>query len=225
MTVDGAQIKSRQRVRDLAEVYTHVREVDAMLDLVADMFPSKIDPANHDRTFLEPACGSGNFLDGILRRKLSTVTTARYGRGDEFEFRVMRCLSSIYGIDIDQENVDYTRRRLRDIVEWHMHSQLNTRDASVGFFRSVDAVLATNIIRANTLTDAGRIELVEYRPTQSCSFLREWSFLAGKEPSSQLDLFAAPREPKRDLAPIRYSHLGTTPEPMPTQSPIDGVSA
>lgn len=53
------QIKSRQRVRDLAEVYTHKREVDAMLDLIPDMFPSESDPSNTDRTFLEPACGSG----------------------------------------------------------------------------------------------------------------------------------------------------------------------
>lgn len=60
------QIKSRERVRDLAEVYTHKREVDAMLDLVAEMFPSQNDPSNTDRTFLEPACGSGNLLEEIL---------------------------------------------------------------------------------------------------------------------------------------------------------------
>ena len=45
------QIKTRDRVRDLAEVYTHEREVHAMLDLVPDMFPTEDDPGNHDRTF------------------------------------------------------------------------------------------------------------------------------------------------------------------------------
>jgi len=44
------QIKTRDRVRDLAEVYTHEREVNAMLDLVADMFPTEGDPGNHDRS-------------------------------------------------------------------------------------------------------------------------------------------------------------------------------
>ena len=66
-TQSGSQIKSRERVRDLAEVYTHEREVNAMLDLVPDMFPSATDPGNTDRTFLEPACGHGNFLVAILR--------------------------------------------------------------------------------------------------------------------------------------------------------------
>lgn len=65
LEADRGQIKSRDRVRDLAEVYTHKREVDAMLDLVPGMFPSAADPGNTDRTFLEPACGSGNFLVGL----------------------------------------------------------------------------------------------------------------------------------------------------------------
>ena len=93
------QIKNRNRVRDLAEVYTHHREVTAMLDLVPDMFPSEEAPDNLDKTFLEPAAGHGNFLVEILRRKLAAVAPARY-RGEEYEHRILRCLASIYGIDI-----------------------------------------------------------------------------------------------------------------------------
>lgn len=109
VTSTGAQsrqIKTRKRVRDLAEVYTHKREVDAMLDLVADMLPNSDDPTNTDRKFLEPACGSGNFLEEILVRKLRYVTAERYGRGARYEHRILRALASIYGIDIDQSNVD-----------------------------------------------------------------------------------------------------------------------
>ncbi len=109
------QIKSRERVRDLAEVYTHKREVDAMLDLVPDMFPSVEDPGNTDRIFLEPACGSGNFLEEILRRKLAFVTTRRFGRGERYEHRILRCLTSIYGIDISADNVEESRDRLRAV--------------------------------------------------------------------------------------------------------------
>lgn len=76
-TTRRGQIKTRERVRDLAEVYTHKREVDAMLDLIPDIFPSEHSPSNTDRKFLEPACGSGNFLEDILHRKLSYVTTRR----------------------------------------------------------------------------------------------------------------------------------------------------
>src|SRR5262245_38892990 len=110
------QIKTRDRVRDLAEVYTHEREVRAMLDLVPDMFPSEGDPGNHDKTFLEPACGSGNFLEEILRRKVATVTVSRYGQGGRYEHRILRCLSSIYGIDVDDQNVTESRDRLRAVI-------------------------------------------------------------------------------------------------------------
>src|SRR3546814_7900619 len=63
------QIKTRQRVRDLAEVFTHEREVKAMLDLIPDMFPAGSSTRAVDAKFLEPACGSGNFLAEILDRK------------------------------------------------------------------------------------------------------------------------------------------------------------
>ena len=59
------QIKSRQRVTDHGEVFTAEREVNAMLDLV------KQETERIDSTFLEPACGTGNFLVEILRRKLA----------------------------------------------------------------------------------------------------------------------------------------------------------
>jgi hypothetical protein len=110
---DRSQIKSRARVRNLAEVYTHEREVNAMLDLVPEMFPGESDPGNTDRTFLEPACGSGNFLVEIFRRKLNYVTPRRYGRGERFEHRILRSLASIYGIDIGADNIEESRGALR----------------------------------------------------------------------------------------------------------------
>lgn len=61
------QVKSKQRVADFGEVYTNEREVNAMLDLVADQ------ASNPEKTFLEPACGNGNFLSEVLARKLNAV--------------------------------------------------------------------------------------------------------------------------------------------------------
>src|SRR5215218_1123472 len=126
IAVDGdgggryGQIRSRERVRGLAEVYTHEREVKAMLDLVPDMFPSGRDSGNTDRTFLEPACGHGNFLVEILRRKLEYVTCRRYGRGERFEHRALRCLASVYGIDICDDNVGESRERMRSLIGAHV---------------------------------------------------------------------------------------------------------
>lgn len=204
------QIKNRNRVRDLAEVYTSEREVTAMLDLVPDMFPSEDDPGNHDRTFLEPSCGHGNFLVAILQRKLRTVIPARYGSGDEYEHRILRCLASIYGIDVDPENVADCRLRLRAVATHHVD---DPSERTAGFWSAVEVILGTNVIRADTLTDASVIELVSYQPGAGSTFIREWSTLDEPGPDAQLDLFALPGAPQRDAVPVHYADLATNPKP------------
>jgi len=101
-------IKSRQRVVDHGEVFTPPEIVDAMLDLV------KTESERIDSRFLEPACGSGNFLIAVLRRKLATVE-ARYGK-NEFERRhyALLALMSLYGIEILEDNVEECRALLLD---------------------------------------------------------------------------------------------------------------
>ena len=93
------QIKSKKRVKEFAEVYTNEREVKAMCDLIP-----KETWDNITSTFLEPACGNGNFLVEIYARKLERCK-------DEFDG--LKALSSIVGIDIQQDNVDESRARLR----------------------------------------------------------------------------------------------------------------
>ena len=204
------QIKNRNRVRDLAEVYTHEREVSAMLDMVSGMFPSDGDPGNHDRTFLEPSCGHGNFLVAILQRKLRTVTTARYGFAEEYEHRVLRCVASIYGIDIDAENVADSRHRLHAVTTHHVGAP---EARTEGFWTAIDVILSTNIVRADTLADASVIELVSYQPGNGGTFIREWSTLDEPEPAAQMDLFALPAEAQRDAAPVHYADLAANPKP------------
>lgn len=209
------QIKSRNRVRDLAEVYTHEREVAAMLDMASGMFPSDDDPNNHDRTFLEPSCGHGNFLVAILRRKLATVTIDRYGSGATYEHRVLRCLASIYGIDIDAENVADSRIRLRDVIAHHVGDPATRTEE---FWAAVETILSTNVLRADTLADALVIELVAYQPAKGCTFIREWSTLEQSEPEVQMDLFALPGEPQRDEVPVHYTELAANPKPTAAKS-------
>lgn len=205
------QIKSRERVRDLAEVYTHEREVNAMLDLVPDMFPSQEDPGNTDRTFLEPACGSGNFLVAILRRKLEHATAGRYGHGERFEHRVLRCLASIYGIDISDDNVEESRERMAAVVDAHVERHLAEGAPTPGFLDAVAAILATNVIRADALADAAEIELVEYMPGGGGTFVRAWS--RPLDPVTiEPNLFSP--VPRRDEAPVHYSELARQGEPV-----------
>lgn len=209
------QIKTRDRVRDLAEVYTHEREVNAMLDLVQSMFPTEDDPGNHDRKFLEPACGSGNFLEEILRRKLSTVTVRRYGHGERYEHRILRCLASIYAVDIDQENVDEARDRLRWVIASHVDNDLVSWSVSDGFASAVNTVLATNIVRGDTPSESRTIEFIDYKPGRAGTFSRSWSYLEEPPAIQQLDLFSETQgSPKKDDVPIHYRLLADNPEPV-----------
>lgn len=116
----ASQIKSKERVRELAEVYTAEREVRAMLGLVPE-FSLK-------QTFLEPACGNGNFLIEILRRKLqahaatrpyferdSDVRLASFpkgGKAEEVALLAIQAVSTIYGFDICPNNIAETQARL-----------------------------------------------------------------------------------------------------------------
>jgi N-6 DNA Methylase len=97
-------VKSKHRVADHGEVFTPAWMVEAMLDLV------KHETERIDSRFLEPACGSGNFLVPILRRKLAAVEL-KYGKSD-FERRHYALLGvmCIYGIEILADNIEHLRR-------------------------------------------------------------------------------------------------------------------
>jgi hypothetical protein len=127
------------------------------------MLPSADDPGNLDRAFLEPACGSGNFLVEILARKLAYVTPRRYRHGECFEHGVLRCVASIYGIDICEENIAVARERMSDVIDVHIGRHLGGETPAPAFVSAVKTILATNIIRADALVDAAQIELVSYR--------------------------------------------------------------
>lgn len=92
------QVKTKKRVRDYGEVYTPQHIVNDMLDLV------KHETERIDSRFLEPACGNGNFLAEILRRKLAVVSS-RYSKSQiEWERYAVIAVSSIYGVDILEDN-------------------------------------------------------------------------------------------------------------------------
>ncbi len=96
-------IKSRKRVEDFAEVYTPSWLVKDMCDLIPQEIWNDI-----NKTFLEPACGNGNFLAEILSRKFKLCDTYRDG---------LRALRSITGIDIQADNVEETKERLLNMYK------------------------------------------------------------------------------------------------------------
>ena len=65
---------------------------------------------------IEPACGNGNFLAEILRRKLAVVDQYKRFPSDWERYSVM-AIMSIYGVDILPDNVAECRERLYGIWE------------------------------------------------------------------------------------------------------------
>ena len=160
------QVISKQRVLDHGEVYTGAREVNAMLDLVQP------ETERIDSRFLEPACGSGNFLTAILERKLRVVE-GRYARSRlDYEQNAVLAVSSLYGIDILEDNVLACRRRLFDRYD-AAYSGRFKRNAQDSCRRAVRFILEQNIVRGNALT----LRTVGADP-QPIEF-SEWSFVRG----------------------------------------------
>lgn len=156
------QVRSKERVAKHGEVYTSKREVDAMLDLV------KHETERIDSRFLEPACGTGNFLTEILERKLEVVRR-RYRRSAlEAERYTVQAVSSIYGIDILEDNVIECRDRLFAIVEQRFDVLFRAE-----FLRTVRFILDRNIIWGDALS-----LMTVTDPPQPIIF-SEWSFVNG----------------------------------------------
>ncbi|MFQ5571400.1 MAG: N-6 DNA methylase [Rhodothermales bacterium] len=133
-------VKSKQRVADHGEVFTPPWMVEAMLDLVKD------ETERIDARFLEPACGSGNFLVEVLRRKLTAVHL-RYGRSD-FERRLyaLLALMCVYGIELLADNVAECRANLLDIFAEYLDL-----DQADDLYRAASYVLAQNIVHGDAL--------------------------------------------------------------------------
>lgn len=121
-------IKSKQRVKDFAEVFTPSHIVNDMCNLIPDDVWKNI-----NSTFLEPACGNGNFLIEIINRKLSYCKT---------EQDVLNAYKSIYGIDIQQDNVNESIERMKDVIPNFVSDDVR---------KKIDFVLSHNIICGNSL--------------------------------------------------------------------------
>ena len=134
-------VKSKQRVADHGEVFTPAWMVEAMLDLV------KEETERIDSRFLEPACGSGNFLVQILQRKLTAVEL-KYGKSD-FERRhyALLALMCIYGIELLADNIDECRANVLEILAEYLNL-----DASDELYRAASYVLAQNLVHGDALT-------------------------------------------------------------------------
>jgi hypothetical protein len=148
-------IKSKKRVADHGEVFTPSWLVEAMLDLV------KGETERIDSRFLEPACGSGNFLVPILKRKLAAVE-AKYGRSDfEKQHYAILALMCIYGIELLADNIAECRANMLEVMADYLSVK-----APAYWYQTASYVISQNIVHGDALTmkshDNGPITFAEW---------------------------------------------------------------
>ena len=160
------QIKDKSRVSNFGEVLTSKREVLDMLNLV------NTETTRLDSRFLEPACGDGNFLTEVLNFKLN-VLEKNYSKNQyEFEKFSIQIFSSIYGIDILEDNIILARERLFnqyfDLYSKKFKSGINQK-----LLNCIKYILELNLVHADALT---------LKTTKNDKFIifSEWSLVNDK---------------------------------------------
>lgn len=207
------QVKSKKRVTDHGEVFTSDREVNAMLDLV------KNETERIESRFLEPACGNGNFLAEILRRKLAIVE-AKYKKSQfEFERYSIIAVTSIYGVEILEDNAIECRDRLYKIYHDN-YTNLYGDDIKIECLKSVKYVLNRNILWGDALdfTNPKTKEPIVFSEWTAINGTmlkrRDYVFKFLVEKSHQFSLFndegqaAAIDEPVKDFPLIHFLKIG-----------------
>lgn len=207
------QVKSKKRVADHGEVFTSEREVNAMLDLVKD------ETERIESRFLEPACGNGNFLAEILNRKLKVVD-ARYAKSQlEWERYAIIAISSIYGVEIQEDNTIECRERLFGIFD-KKYTSLYKDKCKEECRRSARFLFDRNILWGDALdftnpTSKAPIVFSEWSAVNGSMLKRrDYVFRFLVEKTHQFSLFndegeaAAIDEPVKEFPLIHFLKLG-----------------
>lgn len=139
------QVKSKKRVADHGEVFTNEREVKAMCDLVIQ------ETERIDSKFLEPACGDGNFLIEILKRKLNIVKKKYKKSVYDYERFSLLAISSLYGVELLEDNVNACRKRLYNY--WNNeYKAISKKEYDEKVSSSAKYILDHNIVCGNALS-------------------------------------------------------------------------
>lgn len=156
-------------------MFTNEREVNAMLDMVRQ------ETERIESRFLEPACGDGNFLAEVLRRKLAVVRS-RYRKSlPEYERYAFVAVASLYGIDILADNAQECRERLYRLVEADYQAvcrQCLEASPTPGFLEAIRFVLTRDILCGNALS----LKAVDAsgQDTAEPIILSEWSLVGDR---------------------------------------------
>jgi len=194
-----SQVKSKQRVLDHGEVFTNEREVNAMLNLV------KHETERIDSRFLEPACGSGNFLVEILSRKLIIVEQRYKKSQSDFEKYSILAISSIYGVDLLEDNILECKDRLYEIFNTQ-YTKLYKKKTKDNVREAFRFILDKNMLIGDALTllqkNGNPIVFSEWSNVKGSMFKRrEYIFehLLNDNKTTELSLFEIKEREQSDM--------------------------
>jgi len=194
-----SQVKSKQRVLDHGEVFTNEREVNAMLNLV------KHETERIDSRFLEPACGSGNFLVEILSRKLKIVEQRYKKSQSDFEKYSILAISSIYGVDLLEDNILECKDRLYEIFNTQ-YTKLYKKKTKDNVREAFRFILDKNMLIGDALTllqkNGNPIVFSEWSNVKGSMFKRrEYIFehLLNDNKTTELSLFEIKEREQSDM--------------------------
>lgn len=198
-------IKSKERVQKHGEVFTPDSIVNDMLDMVDNAAYEDMKDCTEEEktrkyinfTVLEPACGDGQFLIRIIYRKLEAVKKLPV---EERENAIVRAFCSVYGVDIQEDNVLEARGRMLDILKGNDVETFDNKepkifsirltdlgiDISDRLLKAVEFILKANIVVGNTLITEGSCCSDDLPPERKPVYFNEWKF-NGDKVSSRLD--------------------------------------
>lgn len=174
--MDTLGIKSKDYVKKYGEVFTPDSIVNDMLDLVDNaMKEENISPEEYlAKTYLEPSCGDGQFLIRILDRKLACI--AKHVAKEDQELAVVKAVSTIYGVDIQNVNVEMSKRRMMTLLKTGSVNTFDLPNKEIRSFTKIDLnwtpelerviqyILDKNIVYGDTLCkdDSKVVQIIEF---------------------------------------------------------------
>ncbi|MDR3200656.1 MAG: hypothetical protein LBT68_04290 [Spirochaetales bacterium] len=216
-------IRSKERVRELGEVFTPLHIVNEMLRMVEEAAVNDGKPLAYDARFFEPACGPRGFIIEVLRRKLRLVESlpeTKVGLATEdlkpYEYKSLAALGSIYGGDIDPLNISDCRFNLKELLLENYYDVSGGLEAPRRYVSALDYILGKNIFLADLLDDAQLedIDIIEFVEAENFRFERRFYkftdlYTGRKDP--QLSLFKDEEysgdKPRRIIKAAAYKDL------------------
>lgn len=191
-------IRSKENVQQYGEVFTPDSIVNDMLKLVDDALREEgVSPQEYlDKTYLEPACGDGNFLIRILDRKLAVIK--QYIPQSEWRLALVKAVSTIYGVDIQMDNAVKSRKRMLQLMKTGTADTFDLPNKEIKPFthlevhfdaeyeKVIQSILDKNIIYGNTLekddTSTMSVVLTEYKFSGEMVTMQEFRLNRLEEP-------------------------------------------